>query len=265
MYEDNCFITLTYNPASLPKSRNVDKTVLQKFIKRLRKHVNSRRYHPPYQHQPYKEIRYYACGEYGEKRGRPHYHLLIFNFDFPDKKLFKGGKHPFHDGKWLKSNDHPLYISAILSTLWPYGFSTIGEVTFDSAGYVARYVLKKILGPLAEEYYKRDYMDQGDQIIVPEFALMSRMPGIGLPWLKKYFTDVYPKDFFTLNGVKNKPPRYYDDQLKKLDPDLHVRIKQLRQETAKEEEIIRLKQKENHKQLTAKQLQRNMENETDNE
>ena len=259
MYDQNCFITLTYNDEHLPPSRNIEKKALQNFFKKLRTYINS--HHPPYQHQPYKEIRYYACGEYGEKRGRPHYHACIFNYDFPDKQIFRGGRHPYHSGKFIQTNDHPLYTSAILQKIWNKGFTTIGEVTFDSAGYVARYVTKKITGPMAENYYKRDFCELGEKEITPEFALMSRMPGIGMPWLKKYFTDVYPKDFFTLEGVKNKPPRYYDEYLKKVDPDLHVKIKQQRTLKAKEEEIIRLKQKENHKQLTAKQLQRNMENE----
>jgi hypothetical protein len=97
--------------------------------------------------------------------------------------------------------------------------------------------------------------------MTPEFGLMSRMPGLGTSWLKKYFSDVYPKDFFTINGVKNKPPRFYDEILKKIDPDLHVQIKMQRTLKAKEEEIIRLKQKENHRTLTTQTLQRNLEHE----
>ncbi len=256
MYETNCFITLTYNEENLPEDRNVSKKDLQKFIKRLRKHLE-----PKHICDTYKEVRYYACGEYGEKNSRPHYHLCLFNHDFSDKELLYQAKAKRYKNQFSTGNDHSLYTSKTLQKIWTHGFSTIGELTFESAGYVARYVTKKITGPMADTHYKRDILETGSDKVTPEFALMSRMPGIGKPWLDKYFTDVYPKDFFTINGVKNKPPQYYDDILKKKDPNLHVKIKERRKLKAKEEEnVIRLKQKENHKHLTAKQLQRNLEN-----
>lgn len=247
MYNQNCFITLTYNNKNLPKDRNIEKRALQLFFKKLRKHINTQ------------EIRYYACGEYGDKMGRPHYHACIFNYDFPDKKLLHGAQRRFNKGYFQQTNDHDLFTSATLDKIWAKGYATIGELTFQSAGYVARYVTKKITGEKAKNHYLGR---------TPEFALMSRgnkkngKGGIGKPWLLKYFTDVYPKDFFTINGVKNKPPRYYDDLLKKIDPDLLVKLKIERAKRAKETEIIRLKQKENHKILTAKQLQRNLEHGT---
>lgn len=240
MYPENSFITLTYNNENLPKDRNIQKRDLQLFFKRLRKALSP------------KEIRYYACGEYGDKMGRPHYHACLFNHDFEDKIMLRTGKvKPSGLSKFKPTRNHALYTSPVLEKIWKKGFVTIGELTFDSAGYVARYVTKKITGPPAAEHY------QGR---TPEFALMSRMPGIGKPWLDKYFTDVYPKDFFTLNGVKNKPPRYYDDLLKKKNPRLHIKLKEARELKAKETEIIRLKQKENHKKLTIKSLHRSLEN-----
>jgi len=241
MWDENCFITLTYAPEHLPKDKSIEKRTLQLFIKRLRKHLKG------------KEIKFYACGEYGDKKGRPHYHACIFGHDFKDKVLFRFNNSGDNKGYVKQGINSPLYTSPTLERLWRFGFSTIGEVTIESAGYVARYILKKITGEKANEYYQNK---------TPEFALMSRRPGIGKKWFKKYHTDVYPKDFFTINGVKCKPPRYYDDLLKKRNPDLHIRIKKKRREKAKEEEIIRLKQKENHKILTAKQLQRSLEDET---
>lgn len=218
----------------------MQKRDLQLFIKRLRKYLDP------------KEIRYYACGEYGDKMGRPHYHMALFNHQFIDLQIYRGGQYKHFKNQFSTAkNQNPLYTSHVLEGIWKKGYCTIGELSFESAGYVARYVTKKITGPPAKEHYNGK---------APEFALMSRMPGIGKPWLDKYFTDVYPKDFFTINGVKNKPPRYYDDQLKKLDPNLHIKLKEARQLKAKEEEIIRLKQREKHKNLTVKQLQRNLEN-----
>ena len=83
------------------------------------------------------------CGEYGENRGRPHFHACLFNFDFPDKKV------------WRKtSQGHPVWRSPSLEALWPYGFSEIGSVTFQSAAYVARYIMKKATGRDAEQVYE---------------------------------------------------------------------------------------------------------------
>ena len=66
-------------------------------------------------------IRFFHCGEYGELNRRPHYHALLFGFRPSDLCLFKA------------DNGNPLFTSDILSNLWPYGFVTVGNVTFDSA------------------------------------------------------------------------------------------------------------------------------------
>ena len=100
LYEDNCFITLTYDQDHLPHDRSLNKSHFQKFMKRLRKRFGG-------------GIRFYHCGEYGERTRRPHYHACIFNFDFSDKKLFK------------IVNNHRLYTSEQLEELWPFGFSTM--------------------------------------------------------------------------------------------------------------------------------------------
>jgi len=188
MHKQNCFITLTFSPEYLEKRPNpmsVDVRDFQLFMKKLRNRYGS-------------GIRFYHCGEYGEKNGRPHYHACIFGFDFSDKTL------------WKVANGHRLYISPSLTELWPYGFSTIGDVTFESAAYVARYIMKKINGDLAENRY---YDRQTGEIINPEYTTMSRRPGIGKGWFEKYSSDVYPHDYVVINGVKCKPPKYYDGVL----------------------------------------------------
>ena len=118
MYDDNCFITLTYSNQHIPADGSLDVRVFQKFMKRLRKRFGD-------------GIRFYHCGEYGSLLGRPHYHACLFNFDFPDKYL------------WKENNGQKLYRSPSLEELWPYGYSSIGTVTFESAAYVARYILKR--------------------------------------------------------------------------------------------------------------------------
>ncbi|AXH74916.1 MAG: replication initiator protein [Microviridae sp.] len=205
LWPSNCFITLTYAPEHLPIDVSLDVDHFQRFMKRLRKRfetydIKTRKLNP---------IRFYHCGEYGEQGGRPHYHACLFNVDFPDKTL------------WMRSNGNNVYRSAILESLWPYGFSSIGSLTFQSAGYVARYIMKKQLGKNADEHYFDPYTGV---IKRPEYTTMSRRPGIAAHWVEKYSTDVYPRDFVLANGRKMPPPRYYDKLVEKFNPNLWASV-----------------------------------------
>ena len=192
MHENNCFITLTFNPEALEartRQWSLDVRDFQLFMKRLRKKHGKR-------------IRFFHCGEYGDKNQRPHYHALLFGFDFPDKKL------------WSTREGVNLYISESLQELWPHGFSTIGDVTFQSAAYCSRYIMKKIKGEAAAKHY--EVMDEETGEVWnrdPEYCTMSRKPGIGRDWFDKYKGDVFPNDYVVINGKKIKPPRYYDSLL----------------------------------------------------
>lgn len=193
LYDKNCFITLTYAPEHEPDNGSLVVSHYQKFMKRLRKRF------------PNETIRFFQCGEYGENLGRPHYHACLLNFDFPDKILHRRNE-----------RGEPIYRSPILEDLWPFGFSEIGDVTFDSAAYVARYVTKKISGPMAEAHYSGR---------LPEYTTMSRRPGIGKPWLDKYATDVYPHDRIALrSGATIQPPRFYDKQFEIMEPTKFAKI-----------------------------------------
>lgn len=87
-------------------------------------------------------IRYFACGEYGGKTDRPHYHAIIFGHVFPDWK------------PWRQSvSGHLLYRSADFERVWGKGHCEIGDVTSQSAGYVSRYILKKVIGNAVKEHY----------------------------------------------------------------------------------------------------------------
>jgi hypothetical protein len=209
MHEESCFITLTMNDEYLMSRDNpysLDKREFQRFMKRLRKRYGN-------------QIRYFHCGEYGEKNNRPHYHAIIFGMDFKDKELF------------TVRDEIRLYTSEILSELWPHGFSTIGDVTFESCAYVARYVLKKQKGKNAEDHYIRWDPSTGEGTpIEPEYATMSRKPGIGKSWFDKYRSDVYPHDYVVIKKHKIRPPRFYDDKLEEVDKDAYEQLKQKRQE-----------------------------------
>ncbi|UPW41543.1 replication initiator protein [Peromfec virus RodF8_61] len=235
LYEKNCFITLTFNDENLDLNLSLDKTDFQRFMKRLRKRYCDQR------------IRYYHCGEYGEILKRPHHHAILFNFDFEDKVL------------WQKRDNVALYRSKSLEELWPYGYASIGAATFESAAYVARYILKKVSGKNAsvEAHYRGR---------VPEFTTMSRRPGIGRTWYIKYASDVYPSDYVvTRKGLKVRPPRYYDALYDLENPEEFKKIKQRRVRQAKtrafREKITphRLAMKEKCKELAIKSLKRNLD------
>lgn len=217
LYEKNCFITLTYDDENLPSDISLDVTEWQRFMKRLRKKFGN-------------GIRYLACGEYGDKFGRPHYHGILFNHDFEDKKLFSE-----------KEGDR-LYTSDDLARIWPKGFSTVGDVTVKSAGYVARYNMKKVTKKdqdIPDENglrpYERINLETGETWMVkPEFLTMSRggrtkKGGIGTGWFTKFSSDVFPSDEVIINGRRTKPPKFYENLLDKKDHAMFESVKENRE------------------------------------
>lgn len=255
LHEANCFITLTYNkqhlatagggfedsapPAQPGKERkrptnkrpeaqedrqphgdSLSKRDAQLAIKRLRKALTKI--------NPSARIKYYLVGEYGDKNGRPHFHAAIFGEDFAGDR-YAAAKSP---------SGAQLYRSPTLERVWDYGFSSIGDLTFESAAYIARYVMKKINGKKADEHYKRVDPTTGETYwITPEFALMSRGgrtgKGIASGWFTKYGTDTYPNDFVVMNGHQHKPPRYYDKLYALLDKEGAALIKLEREFTSR--------------------------------
>lgn len=239
----NAFITLTYRDRSqcnakqldkgwhLPVSGSLDKKHLQGFLKRLRHHLGNRK------------IKYYGCGEYGEENDRPHYHLCLFNCPFGDKELYS------------HNNGYPLFTSQFLEDIWRYGFVTIGQLTYETAAYTARYTLKKVTGSMAQDHYLR-FDEYGVAYwLEPEYNVMSlgrrcklhrgaALPpedcdkctgAIGADWIRDYMDDVYPSDETPVPGkgdIKGTP-RYYDKVLERTDPELYEEIKAKRASYAK--------------------------------
>lgn len=177
-HDSNCFITLTYDDNHVPADMSLQKKDFTNFIKRLRKNTGEK-------------IRYYACGEYGELHQRPHFHACLFGYKPKDLVL------------WSVRQGVSLYRSAEIEKAWQFqGYCTVGDVSYESAAYVARYVLKKVTGVNAESHYN------GRQ---PEYTVMSRKPGIAADFFNKYNGDIYGKDFIVIrDGIKLKPPRYFD-------------------------------------------------------
>lgn len=206
---NNAFLTLTYDPEKYNGATLVPED-LTNFFKRLRNAIG--------------EFRYYAVGEYGSQRQRPHYHVLLFGNHFDDMIFYKISK------GYRNETVNKIYTSDTLSKVWSMGLAFIGSVTADSANYVARYTFDKRYGKDSSEYYK-------SLGVIPEFSRQSLKPGIGFNWIKKHMWDVYQsgKDYIIdQKGRKRKPPRYYDKCYelltgktvirKFLDPDLGLFI-----------------------------------------
>ena len=211
MHRHNSFLTLTYNDEHLPPGGTLQYRDYQLFNKRLRKTLSRRQRYallPIVASGDTPSMRFYMCGEYGEQFHRPHYHVCLFGTDFSDKRYL--AKTP---------TGSKLYRSETLEKLWPLGFSSIGELNFESAAYVARYVMKKITGTQAKKHYEKIDQTTGEIIqLKPEFNNMSRRPGIGWSWLQKYTADVYPNAKVIVRGHQTNPPRYYDKLYKKQNP-----------------------------------------------
>lgn len=163
------------------------------------------------------------AGEYGDKKGRPHYHACIFGHDFDDKML------------WTKKRGVKLYTSATLTKIWGKGWATIGEVNFASAAYIARYIMKKTLGQQAKERYREKINEETGEITnqTPEFTRMSLKPGIAKPWFDKYHeTDISEDGRITVNKRRMRIPRYYERSLKKLNIEKSKKIAWHKEEEA---------------------------------
>lgn len=246
LHEDNIFITLTYDNEHLPEHGSLRYRDFQLFMKRLLVHTARHTDRPI-------GVRFYMCGEYGENFGRPHYHAIMFNYDLEDKKL------------WRIERDNPLYTSQTLNDLWGHGFTSIGGVTFQSAAYVARYLMKKVTGDAADGHYNEIDPETGEVLSerCPEFTNMSRRPGIGGRWFDRYMSDVFPDDFVVLNGKKVTPPRFYTNQYELLYPDevakLKLRRKARAERRAADNTPDRLKVREQVLQSRINRLKRTIE------
>lgn len=215
MHQDNSFLTLTYSDEHLPAPPSISKKEVQDFLLRLKNAVGSR-------------TRYYACGEYGENLHRPHYHILLFGRDFSDKRFFKRSK-----------SGANIWVSDSLNKIWGKGYAYVGTVTQASAGYTARYIMKKQTGEAAPSHYQWIGQDGHSYRLEPEFNLMSRgrrdgAGGLGEAWYRKYGdTDCHNQDFIVGTDGREYPvPRFYDKLLQAKDPRRLAAIKMARAKRA---------------------------------
>ena len=184
------FVTLTYREESLPQGGSLFKKDFQDFMKRLRKRRG-------------RGLRFYMCGEYGDKTFRPHYHMLLFNNVFEDLVLCKE-----EDGKRS-------YQSGELLDCWRLGNCQVDALSLPSVFYVSGYVRKKLTGPLAEEVYGERIAPYND---MSRGSKKLGTGGIGREFCLKYWKGQY--DFFYVEGMKMPVPRYYDKVMWEQEPEI---------------------------------------------
>lgn len=232
LYENNCFITLTYSDEYLPQGYHlrsdpgnptqwvfkyapgsIDIRHPTEFMYKLRKKFG-------------KNIRSFGCAEYGEKLKRPHYHICIFNHNFLDRKPYKEYK--------LKDETIKLDVSEELQRLWGKGHTTVGDLTFESAAYTARYVTKKITGERAKAHYEEIDFRTGEisQRLPERPVCVSRRPGIGSAWYERNSGFIQFHDFVVLRGKRVRPAKYYDRIYDRQFPSAFKDIKERRREDA---------------------------------
>lgn len=188
LHKENCFLTLTYNDENLPKNNSLKKRDCQLFIKRLRKKVS-----------PLK-IRYFLAGEYGGRKGRPHYHMILFGYLPKDLKYLKQTK-----------KEEFIYTSEEIEKLWGKGFISVGiNMNINSLKYVAKYLSKlSDFNPITQD---------------PPFSTQSNRRGIGAG---AFDLSMYETDGIYLEGRKWKIPRYFDKLAEEMGYDL-TKIKEKR-------------------------------------
>lgn len=233
LYEGRClFIDLTYADEHLPKN-GVEPKVLTQFIKDLRNKNRSLKKTKVHVPDKYKDrarfennlIRYFGVGEYGEKFSRPHYHVILFNWDDPKRYFWKRSK-----------KGTLLYRSPILDEIWTYGHVTCSTFSPECAAYAARYTLKKITGEPAHDHYLIENPDGTTTRQNPEFQRQSNRPGIGHDWIEQHWKETFARDFVIVNGKKLPVPKYYDTWLKVNENETYQKVKQKRIDNAPEPE-----------------------------
>ena len=221
-HDHGVFVTLTFNDDALRKRghTSVDIRDVQLFLKRVRKRYGS-------------GIKFMASGEYGDDNGRPHYHVILFGVHFDDQKY------------WRTSNaGMKLYRSAKLEKIWcdpgtgvSYGYSSLGAVTFQSAAYVASYVLKKQVSPVvrngAYSLTCADFDCQTGKISPRKSEFGCRSLGLGKEWFDRYHEEWFRDDCVVHEGREQAVPKYYEKQYALIDPVALEKLKKKRRERAR--------------------------------
>lgn len=225
MVEASCFLTLTYDREHLPVTWKAVSDEGQRlalahphrvapyggslrrrdvvlFMKRLREHL-WRNFGV--------RVRAYYVGEYGSRKMRPHYHLLLWGWDFRSdrrREVDSGG-------------GHPMWSSKLVDELWGMGLCRINELGHEVAKYAAKYALKSLGG----KQELRSLVGGGLVEVEPPFDQLPHGRALGLSWLDRYWSDVFPRGVVLLRGGIELPvPLAYMKVCKEREPDVFERV-----------------------------------------
>lgn len=216
LHDENCWLTLTYEDKHLPDNGSLRKSDLQGFLKRVRAYetidaVKERRSE--------RRFKFFACGEYGGRFDRPHYHVMLFGFDFRDKVTT------------TKRNEYQQFESESLDKRWGKGFAEIGTPSVDGYGYLAKYVTKR------DRALEAELTAFGFE---PEFLIMSRGgrmgKGLAYDWWKQYGDEVLEHDSCIMKGREVSVPAYYDALNEVSEPEKVKKVKAKRRQGFDEDE-----------------------------
>lgn len=205
MWSEKCFISLTYDDQFLPLFGSLDHSHWQKFAKRLRRSLGSKR------------IKFFAAAEYGDSSltMRPHFHAIVFGHEFKDMEFHHVNK---------KGNE--VWTSKTLQKIWGKGFVQVGSVTYDSAAYCASYLTKKADGDYSKKY--EFVVEESGEIITLRKEYARPSGGVGLTWLKEFASDLLDGKY-VVDGDRILPvPRYYKKKLKEMYPELYEELRKKR-------------------------------------
>lgn len=199
------FVTLTYCDDEVPEYHSLDRGHPTRFLKRLRRRLEGQR------------LSYYICGEYGDRTQRPHYHAVLYGPGFLDRDI-----HRYASGA-------PVFRSAELESAWGHGLCEFTGLNYAAARYVAGYVRKKVRQRDHPNHYMRVDPKTGELVeLEKEYGRMSRRPALGLQWIRRYWRDVYPRDFVVMDGQELKPPRFYDKWMDEHHPEVMEKVREKR-------------------------------------
>jgi len=179
------FLTLTYRDENIPYDEStgeitLKKSDIQNYMKKLRvslsRGISTTNFLGKSVKTPKNDvkIKYFMQGEYGSKKDRPHYHMILFNF--------------------------PSNIDYLLEKLWIHGFVHYGECNKATIHYCTKYMITK---------YDPDFKDR-----VKPFALMSKGLGKSYADRNGAWHRETEKPTYTMIGGTQYPlPRYLKDKI----------------------------------------------------
>lgn len=173
------FITLTYDNEHLPEKEqfpngNLVKQDVQKFLKRVRKQLGDG-----------KRISYFACGEYGDRTERAHYHIIIYGYP-------------------------PHQIDPIIKKCWSFGFVSTSDLQQHSVArmrYITGYTLKKMT--------QKECFEDGRE---PEFSLQSRKPALGIGLLDSFIPYLIKHNLYPISGITQYQKFYMEENFPDMKP-----------------------------------------------